>query len=132
MTISLMPMFACLFVTSFYLVYLKASDVEISDSYFLQTIFSVIVAGSLFGMVLNELLVWKTGGRFKIKRLFFRWVIVGSYLLLFIGIYAVLSIVFPFAAVIYLLLFGALTATWIFVIIALKEKHLFSKLDRAE
>jgi hypothetical protein len=132
MTISLMPAFIALTVASFYLMYLKASGAELSDSFFLEVIFSVIAVGSLLGLALNELLVWKTEGIFKIKRLVFRWALVGLYFLLFVGLNVIFLTLLPWVSTGSVLALSGAAAAWIFIIIALKKKRLFSRLDKAE
>jgi hypothetical protein len=132
MEISLTPIFIAFFITVFYLLYLDTIGVELSDQFFISSLIFVAIGSSIVCMALNEVLLKMYGGQFKFKRLVFRWILLTSYLSLVYGTYLCSSLLFPWATLFWLFFFGALPATVIFVAIALKARHLFSRLDKGE
>jgi len=130
--ISLTPVFIALFISGFYLLHLKTIGVVVSDWFFLSSIISVIFGSLVVCLAFNELLLKTYGGQFKFKRLLFRWILIGINFSLLMGAYFSLSTLFPKATMFYHFLFSGLIDTIIFVIIIIKFRHLFSRLDNGE
>jgi hypothetical protein len=133
MEISLIPVFIAFFVTVFYPFYLRTVGVELSDQYLISSLFSIAIGSLIVCLALNEALRKIYGGQqFKFKRLVFRWILLTSYLSLVYVAYLGLSLLFPQTTLFWQFLWAALPITVIFVLMALRARHLFSRLDTNE
>jgi hypothetical protein len=126
------PTFVVLFILLFYFLYLKTIGVDLSESSLMGYLFSAIFASLAVCFALNEFLLKVYEGRFKFKRLLFRWMLIALFALPLSGAYLFLSILFPWASTYHQMLFGGLIATGIFVTVILKCRNLFNKLDTGE
>jgi len=132
MEISFAPAFVAFFIAIFCLLYLKTIGVELSDWFFFSSLILVAIGGFIVSLALNEVLQKMYGGRFKFKRLVFRWVLLTSYFSLIYGAFFCLSLAFPWAETYWQFFFGSLIATAIFITIILKSRQLFSRLDKGD
>jgi len=124
--------FVALLVVGIYFLYLKTIGIEISEWLFISYIIFVGIVGFILSFTVNELLLKACGGEFKFKRLVFRWVLAVSYFSLIYGISFFLSFVLPWATAFWEFFTGALAATAVFLIIALKLRGLFRRLYQGE
>jgi hypothetical protein len=130
--ISLTPAFVALFSLVIYLFYIGTTGTELSDWFLLSSIISVIFGSLVVCLGLNELLLKIYGGKFKFKRLLFRWMLIGINFALLMSAYLSLSTFFPQATTFYHFLFSGLIDTGIFMLIIYKFGPLFNRLDTGE
>jgi hypothetical protein len=128
---SMIPGFIAVFVTGFYFLYLKTIGVEVSGWFYFDTMLLVILLTSVACLILNEaLLKILYGESLRFKRLIFRCAVIAMYVFLVWAASSFVSIVFSQIGLLFQFLFGALLATAIFVIIILRFRRLFNRLDR--
>jgi hypothetical protein len=128
---SMIPGFVAVFVTGFYFLYLKTIGVEVSGWFYFDTMLLVILLASAACLILNEALLKMLYGESpRFKRLVFRCAIIAMYVFLVWVASSFMSIVFSQIELLLQFLFGALLATTIFVIIILRLRHLFNRLDK--
>lgn len=133
MKISLTPAFVAVFALIFYFLYLETIGIEIPSWFFFNSLLLVNFAGVVACLTLNEVLLRVLyGERFNFKRLAFRWILPTVYCSLVWAASVLMSLVIPFVQTFFQLLLGTLLATFIFVIIILRLRHLFNKLDKGE
>jgi hypothetical protein len=130
MEISFTPAFVLLLATVLYLGYLRATGTEVSDFFFWNSLLSVILISLAASLTLNEVLVKKNGGKFRIRRLVFRWIMMASYFVLFLAIYTVFSTLLQPMEVAVAPIFSLLLASGIYVVVLYKGRRLFGRLDR--
>ena len=107
------------------------SSVEVSGWFYFDTMLLVILLASVACLILNEaLLKMLHGESLRFKRLVFRCAIIAMYVFLIWIASSFMSIVFSQIELLLQFLFGTLLATTIFVIIILRLRHLFNRLDR--
>jgi hypothetical protein len=132
MEISLTLPLVAIFAVAFYLGYLKIIGVEISEWSFLSSLLLIAIGGFIVCLALNEVLQKIYGGQFKLKRLVFRWTLLTSYFSLIYGAFFCISIILPWTTTYWQFFLGTIIATGIFVILILKGRPLFNKLDKGE
>jgi hypothetical protein len=125
--ISLTPVFVAFFIVMISLLYL-----EVEISLYAIYLLSVLFGGFFVCLALNEVLQKIYGGQFKFKRLFFRWMLIGLFLVPFVGVYFCLLAFLPWSPIFFQFLFSGLIATGIFMLIIYRFRHLFNKLDTGE
>jgi len=129
MEISFTPAFIFLVATVLYLGYLRATGTEVSD-FFWNSVLSVILISLAISLTLIEVLMKKNGGKFRIRRLIFRWIMMASYFLLFLAICTVFSTLFQPMEVAIVPILSLLLAAGIYMVILYKGRRLFGRLDR--
>ncbi len=131
MEISMTPVLAVPFVVLFYFLYLKETGIEMPVFVFINYILLAIATSMVVCLALNEVLLKLSGGKFRFRRLVFRWTLLTSYFFLVWGVSFFLAVLFPSAQT-FQFLFGALIATLLFMIAVLKLRHLFDRFDKGE
>ena len=115
----------------FYFLYLKGMGIEVPVFVFFNYVLLAIATSMVVCLTLNEVLLKLNGGKFKLRRLLFRWTLPTLYVFLVWAVSFVLTMLFPSAEV-FQFLFGALIATVLFVVVILRLRHLFDRLDKGE
>jgi hypothetical protein len=133
MKISMTPALVVVFVLIFYFLYLETIGIEIPTRFFFDSLLLTNLASVIACLTLNEaLLKILYNERFNFKRLAFRWIIPIIYCSLIWIASILMSLTIPFVEMFFQLFFGTLVATAIFVLIILRLRHLFSRLDKGE
>lgn len=130
--IAMTPVLAAPFVVLFYFLYLKEMGIEVQQSTYANYGVLALAIGSVVGLTLNEVFLKLNGGKFKLRRLVFRWTLLISYLFLLWTAYFLLTLLFPWVETIFQFMWGMLAATAIFVTMIVKLRHLFNRLDKGE
>jgi len=132
MEISMTPALVTPFAIIFYFLYLKTMGVEVPAWVLANYLLFGLSVSLVVCLTLNEALLRVSGGRFKFRRLVFRWTLLTSYFFLIWVVFFFLTMLFPWAETFFQYFFGMLIGTAIFVIIILRFRHLFSTLDKGE
>lgn len=132
MAISMTPILVAPFAVGFYFLYLKTMGLEVPLWVLLNYSLLAIAVSSIISLTLNDVLLRLSGERFRFRRLVFRWTLLTSYYFLVWATSFGLTVFFPWAGALFQFLFGVLVATAIFLIIALRLRHLFGRLDKGE
>lgn len=133
MKVSMIPAFVAAFAVIFYFLYLKTIGIQISTRFFFDSLLLVNFVGIASCLILNEaLLKILYGERFNFKRLAFRLMIPTMYCSLVWAASILMSLIIPFVEVFFQLLSGTLLATAIFMIIILRFRHVFNRLDKGD
>lgn len=133
MKFSMTPLVVAVFVAGLYFLYLKTIDIEISTKFLFNSIVLVTFTSAVGCLTLNEVLL-KTlyGERFNFKRLAFRWGLPMMYCSLVWIASVLMPLLIPSVETFFQLFYGTLLATAAFVIVILRFRHVFSRLDKGE
>jgi hypothetical protein len=134
MEISMTPAFVAVFAFIFYFLYLKTIGIEISTAFMITVLlFMVLPVATIACLTLNECLLRVLyHERFNIKRLVFRCTLPIMYVSLLWVTSLLTSVILPRVEVFFQFFFGVLLATAVFVLVLLRFRHLFSRLDKGE